>query len=102
MCDRTRRWVCRLRRAAGAKCTALRCQPAAWEYPAGARVLKVDSEGKLTLAGKNWKISDALAGEWVQVLQLEQRLQAYYCTTLIREIDLGIQRSTMVERWIPS
>jgi hypothetical protein len=25
----------------------------------------------------------------------------YYCTTLIREIDLGIQRSTMVEHWIP-
>jgi hypothetical protein len=43
-----------------------------------------------------------LAGEWVQVMQLEQRLQVYYCTTLIREIDLGIQRSTMVERWIPS
>jgi len=51
---------------------------------------------------KNWSISDALAGEWVQVLQLDQRLQVYYCTTLIREIDLGIQRSTMVERWIPS
>jgi transposase InsO family protein len=76
--------------------------PSRWEYPAGARVLKVDSQGKLTLAGKNWSISDALAGEWVQVLQLEQRLQVYYCTTLIREIDLGIQRSTMVERWIPS
>ena len=43
-----------------------------------------------------------LAGEWVQVMQLEQRLQVYYCTTLIREIDLGIQRSTIVERWIPS
>ncbi len=54
------------------------------------------------LTGQNWKISNALAGEWVQVVQLEQRLQVYYCTTLIREIDLGIQRSTMVERWIPS
>ncbi|HLO05664.1 MAG TPA: hypothetical protein VK198_03415, partial [Terriglobales bacterium] len=56
-----------------------------WEYPEGARVLKVDSQGKLTLAGKNWKISNALAGEWVQVMQLKQRLQVYYCTTLIRE-----------------
>jgi hypothetical protein len=64
--------------------------PPRWEYPAGARVLKVDSQGKLTLAG-----------EWVQVMQLEERLQVYYCTTLIREIDLGIQCSTMVERWIP-
>ena len=31
--------------------------PPRWEYPAGARVLKVDSQGKLTLAGKNWSIS---------------------------------------------
>jgi len=76
--------------------------PPRWEYPRGARVLKVDSQGKLTLAGKNWKISNALAGEWVQVMQLEQRLQVYYCTTLIRESDLGIQCSTMVEHWIPS
>ncbi len=76
--------------------------PPRWEYPAGARVLKVDSQGKLTLTGKNWKISNTLAGEWVQVMQLEQRLQVYYCTTLIREIDLGIQRSTIVEHWIPS
>lgn len=74
--------------------------PARWEYPAGARVLKVDSQGKLTLAGRNWSISDALAGEWVQVLRLEGRLQVYYCSTLIREIDLESQRSTMVERWI--
>jgi len=51
---------------------------------------------------KNWSISDSLAGEWVQVMQLEQRLQVYYCTTLIREIELGIQCSTMVEHWIPS
>jgi hypothetical protein len=43
-----------------------------------------------------------LAGEWVQVMQLKQRLQVYYCTTLIRKIDLEIQRSTMVEHWIPS
>jgi len=75
--------------------------PPSWEYPPGAKVLKVDSQGKLTLAGENWKISNALAGEWVQVVRLESRLLVYYCTTLIREIDLGIQRSTLVERWIP-
>jgi len=75
--------------------------PPRWEYPAGAKVLKVDSQGKLTLAGQNWKIGLALAGEWVEVVRLESRCQVYYCTTLIREIDLGIQRLTMVERWIP-
>ena len=76
-------------------------QPPRWEYPAGAKVRKVDSQGKLTLGDRNWKISGALAGEWVQVVKLGERAQVYYCKTLIREIDLAIQRSTMVERWIP-
>jgi Integrase core domain len=76
-------------------------QPPRWEYPQGAKVLKVDYRGKLTIHRQNWKISKALAGEWVQIVPVEQRLQVYYCATLIREIDPGIQRSTMVERWIP-
>ena len=76
-------------------------QPRRWEYPAGARVLKVDSQGKLTLAGRNWRISGALAGEWVEVVKLGERMQVYYCSTLVRESDLAIQRSTMVERRIP-
>ena len=76
-------------------------QPPPWEYPAGAKVRKVDSQGKLTLADRNWHISGALAGEWVQVVKLGERVQVYYCSTLVREIDLAIQRSTMVERWIP-
>ena len=76
-------------------------QPPRWEYPTGAKVRKVDSQGKLTLAGGNWKISSALAGEWVQVVKLGERMQVYYCSTMVREIDLAIQRSTMVERWIP-
>lgn len=76
--------------------------PPRWEYPAGARVLKVDSRGKVTLAGKNWTISDALAGDWVQVMPVGNRLQVYYCRTLIREIEVESQRSTMVERWLSS
>ncbi|MHB8217733.1 MAG: hypothetical protein ACYDDS_16800 [Candidatus Sulfotelmatobacter sp.] len=31
-----------------------------------------------------------------------QQLQVYYCRTLIREIELENQRSTMVERWFSS
>lgn len=30
----------------------------------------------------------------MQIVRVEQRLQVYYCTTMIRELDLGIQRST--------
>jgi transposase InsO family protein len=76
-------------------------QPPRWEYPAGAKLRKVDSQGKLTLGDRNWHISGALSGEWVQVVKLGERVQVYYCSTLVREIDLAIQRSTMVERWIP-
>src|SRR5271166_4921027 len=76
-------------------------QPAAWEYPAGAWVRKVDCEGKIDVGGHKWQISKALGGERVQLVRLEERIQVYYCHTLIRELDLGIQRSTIVERWIP-
>jgi hypothetical protein len=64
-------------------------------------VLKVDCQGKLDIHDTKWRIARALAGEWVQVLQVEQRLQVYYCNTLIREPEPAIHRSTIVERWIP-
>jgi hypothetical protein len=58
----------------------------------------VDSSGKLKLAGRNWNISQSLAGDWVQLVKIEQRVQVYYCRSLIRELDLEGQRSTIVER----
>ena len=76
-------------------------QPPRWEYPSGARVLKVDSQGKLDIKGRKWKISKALSGEWVQLVTLDQRLLVFFCATLIRELDPKIQRSTIVEHWIP-
>jgi len=76
--------------------------PPRWEYPHGAWVLKVDCQGKLDIQGQKWKVSKALAGEWVQVVPVAQRMMVFYCTTLIQELDPGIQRSTIVERWIPN
>jgi len=76
--------------------------PARWEYPEGAHVLKVDGEGKITLARRHWKIGKAFSGEWVQVVAVESRRQIYYCSTLIRELDLESQRATMVARWLSS
>ena len=73
--------------------------PPAWEYPAGARVLKVDSDGKIKLQGEHWVVSRALKGERVQLVTLEQRVLVYYCRTLVREFDLANQRSTIVDRW---
>jgi transposase InsO family protein len=75
-------------------------QPARWEYPAGAWVRRLDADGKLHLAGRNWNIGQALRREWVQLLRLEQRVLVYYCRTLVRELDLANQRATAVARWL--
>ncbi len=73
--------------------------PPRWEYAAGSKVLKLDCQGKFDLHGNRRKISGALRGEWVQLERLDQRVLVYYCRTLIREPDLGTQRSIAVERW---
>ena len=76
-------------------------QPARWEYPAGAHVLKVGSQGTLDAYGIRWKIARALGGEWVQLQQVGQRVLVYYCRTLIRELDLQSRASVVVQRWRP-
>ncbi len=72
-----------------------------WQYPEGSWVLKVDCHGQLDIDNHKWKVGRALAGEWVRVVEVGERLQVYYCNTLIRELDATIQRSAIVERWIP-
>ena len=76
--------------------------PPRWEYPQGSWVLKVDGKGAVRIHGKKWNVGKALKGEWVQIVKAEERMMVFYCTTLVREIDPGIQRSTIVERWIPA
>ena len=73
--------------------------PPRWVYPEGAWVLKIDCQGKLDLKGRKWHVSRALAGDYVQLLPIQQRLMVFFCSTLMREIDLVAQRSTIVERW---
>src|SRR5260370_665106 len=75
-------------------------RPPRWEYPAGAWVLKVDPQGKIEVQGRKWKISKALCGEWVQLVAVEHRVLVYYCATLVRELDLRLQCSTIVEHWV--
>jgi len=53
------------------------------------------------IQGRKWKVSKALSGERVQLVRIEHRMLVFYCTTLIRELDSGNQRSTIVERWFP-
>lgn len=68
--------------------------PASWEYGSGAKVVKLGSQGKFTLDGYCWSISKALAGEWVELKRVEDRILVYYRRTLIRELDQEVQRST--------
>lgn len=75
--------------------------PPRWEYPSGSKVLKVDCEGKLDAFGSRWRIGKALRGEWVQLEQVQQRVLVYYCQTLVRELDMKTQSSTVVQRWVP-
>lgn len=75
--------------------------PARWEYPPGAKVLKVSSQGSLDAYQIRWRIARALAGEWVQLERVGQRVLVYYCRTLIRELDLQSRSSIMVQRWHP-
>jgi len=76
-------------------------RPPQWEYPPGAWLLKVDPQGKVEVKGWKWKVSKALAGEWVRLVAIEDRVLVYYCATLFREIDLRLQCSTIVGHWRP-
>ena len=73
--------------------------PPAWEYEAGAEVRRLGGAGQMTLQGRRWEISKALAGEWVRLIRIEERILVYYCRSLVRELDPPHQRSTAVDRW---
>lgn len=73
--------------------------PPRWEYPAGAKVLKLDGQGKMDAYGIRWAISRALRGERVQLERVGSRVLVYYCRTLIRELDLEKRHSVAVERY---
>jgi transposase InsO family protein len=75
-------------------------RPAVWEYPEGAEVRKLSPMGRLPVEGRSWEISRALAGQWVQLIRMEERILVYYCRSLVRELDLLTQRSTAVDRWM--
>jgi len=72
--------------------------PPRWQYPEGAKVLKVDCQGKIDVKGTRWKISRALAGDGVRLQPIENRTLVYYCNTLMREIDFSMQQATIVAR----
>ena len=73
--------------------------PPAWQYPQGAEVKRLGTQGQLKLEGARWEISQALAGEWVRLVRIADRILVYYCNSLLKEIDVVAQRCTTVPRW---
>jgi hypothetical protein len=73
--------------------------PPCWEYEEGSEVVKVAPEGYIRVDGRRWEISRALAGEWVQLIRVEERILVYYCRSLVRELDPLSHRSFAVDRW---
>jgi transposase InsO family protein len=60
--------------------------PAAWQYPAGAEVHRLEPSGQLLLDGRRWQVAGPLGGEQVQLVRVEQRILVLYCNTILREL----------------
>jgi transposase InsO family protein len=69
-------------------------------YPAGAELVRLESTGQLKLNGTRWQIAGPLGGELVQLVRIDRRVLVFYASTLVRELDLASQGSTMVEPWL--
>src|SRR3974390_1664175 len=61
---------------------------------------QVAGNGQIWIDGRRWEISRALAGEWVQLIRLGQRILVYYCRSLVRELDQLSHRSFAGDRWL--
>lgn len=77
-----------------------RPNPPAWEYPQGAWTLKVDNHGTIDIHDHSYRISKALIGERVRLVEADERLLIYYCNTLIRELDLANRRSLLIDGYL--
>jgi hypothetical protein len=64
------------------------------DYGPGAELRKVNTCGEITIHDTPWRVGVALRRQYVQIQHLDQRILVFYCNTPVREIDLGVQRST--------
>lgn len=69
--------------------------PPEWEY-GGGRVLKLNNQGKLYFRSRYHFVCEALAGEWVRVDELDDRLVVTFRQVTIREINLRTGKSIPV------
>jgi transposase InsO family protein len=71
--------------------------PPPWQYPEGAEVHRLGKTGQLTFNGRLWQVAGALASEPVRLIRIDHRILVLYRNTLVRELDLVLQGSTMVD-----
>ena len=67
--------------------------PAAWEYPVGALVKKLDPQGKLYLNQRSYFVCEALRNRRVQHQEFDGKLLVTYRNVDVREIDLETGRT---------
>lgn len=63
-------------------------QPAEWEYPQGAIVKRLNSQGCVDYQKRRYFVCEALCNEPVQIETIQNKLLVRYRRTYIREIDL--------------
>lgn len=69
-----------------------------WEYPAGAHVHRLNSQGAITYAGHRYFVCEGLADEDVMVQPFAERLLVCFRHMYVREIDLTTGRSYPIVR----
>ncbi|HEX4955174.1 MAG TPA: IS481 family transposase, partial [Thermoanaerobaculia bacterium] len=67
-------------------------QPAAWEYPAGSQVQRLNSAGCLEYQGHRYFVCEALAHQWVRCQEFAGHVLVSFRHMDIREIDLRAGR----------
>jgi hypothetical protein len=64
-------------------------------------VLKIDCHGLLDIQNRKWKVTQSVGRGTGASGAGGGRMMVFFCATLLRELDPGIQRSKIIERWIP-
>lgn len=70
-------------------------QPPEWQY-SGGTVQRLNSQGILYYRQRRYFVSEALAGEWVRVDELDAKLLVTFRQMTVREIEVHSGRSTAV------
>ena len=68
-------------------------QPPEWEYPPDAIVKRLNPQGSLDYKRRRCFVSEALANEYVEVIESEKSILVMFRNMWIREIDLKTGRS---------